>query len=266
MGAILGQSADGQFYVEKIYPGSWASGALRAGDRVIRPRRGDGEREDNAQFIEIVVAGRDGGAERTVRMPVATVTVVDDDITQDGIGYVRITGFQKSTPRELNEKLQMLSRMGGLKALIVDLRGNPGGLFTASVEVAERLLPEGIIVTTQGQTFNRTYASQSGLAALDVPMFVLTDGDTASAAEIVAGALKENQRAVLIGQPTYGKGTMQQVLQLAAGNVRITLARFFTPRGHPYQGVGVAPHILESVNPQKVALEQARQALMMMRP
>src|SRR5207302_2633129 len=123
--------------------------------------------------------------------------------------------------------------------------------------------PEGIIVTTQGQTFNRSYSSQSGLSALDVPLYVLTDGATASAAEILAGALKENQRAILIGQPTYGKGTAQQVLQLAAGNVRITLARFFTPRGQPYQGVGVAPHILESVNPQEVAIKQARQALMM---
>ena len=262
LGAILRQSADGQFYVERVV-GAWAVNNLREGDRVVRPIRGDGEREDNGQFIEIEIAARDGASARTVRMPVATDSVVNEGITPEGIGYLRITGFQKSTLRELDEKLRMLNAMQGLKALIVDLRGNPGGLFAVGVQVAERLLPEGIIVTTQGQTLNRTYASQSGLSALDVPLFVLTDGDTASAAELLAGALKENQRAVLIGQPTYGKGTMQQVLQLAAGNVRITLARFFTPRGQPYQNVGVTPHILESANPQKVAFEQARQALMM---
>ena len=261
-GVILGTSADGQIYVEEVVPGTWAAGTLRKGDRVTRLVRGDGEKEDNAQLVEIELAARDGAAARTVRMPLALASVVDAELTQDGIGYLRITGFQKTTPRELDEQLMSL-KMSGLKALVVDLRGNPGGLFASGVQVAERLLPEGIIVTTQGQTFNRAYSSQSGPGALDVPLFVLTDGDTASASEILAGALKENQRAVLIGQPTYGKGTMQQVLQLATGGVRITLARFYTPRGQPYQGVGVAPHILESANPHKVAIEQARQTLMM---
>jgi carboxyl-terminal processing protease len=263
LGARIGQNADGQIVVEGIQSGTWAAGTLHEGDRVTRLVRGDGEKEDNSQFVEITLAPRDGTAARTVRMPLALESVLDVGISPEGIGYLRITGFQKSTPRELDEKLMPLNRMNGLKALIVDLRGNSGGLFAVGVQVAERLLPEGIIVTTQGQTLNRTYASQSGMNAIDVPLYVLIDGDTASAAEILAGALKENQRAILIGQPTYGKGTMQQVLQLAAGNVRITLARFFTPRGRPYQGVGIAPHILETVDPQKAALDHARQALMM---
>jgi carboxyl-terminal processing protease len=110
--------------------------------------------------------------------------------------------------------------------------------------------------------FNRTYASHAGMAALTVPLVLIVDGDTASAAEMVAGALKENKRAIIVGHPTYGKGTVQQVLQLSAGGgVRLTLARFFTPVGEPYNGVGVTPHILDSVNPYKIAIEQARQLL-----
>jgi carboxyl-terminal processing protease len=104
------------------------------------------------------------------------------------------------------------------------------------------------------------------MTAFDFPLILLVDADTASAAELLAGALKENQRAFLIGQRTYGKGTVQTVLQLSsAGGMRITLARFFSPRGEPYNGLGVAPHIVESMNPREMALEHAKSILAMQR-
>jgi carboxyl-terminal processing protease len=265
LGVILSVSAEGQHFVDRLMPNTWAASSLKVGDRIVRWGRGDGEREDSAQLIEIEVTSRGDMMPRTIRMPMLMNSVVDAEVLTGAIGYLRITGFQKTTPHELEEAMLRL-KMGGAKALVIDLRGNPGGLFQVAVQIAERFLPEGIIVTTQGQAapFNRTYASHSGMAALDVPIVAIVDSDTASAAEILAGALKENKRAILVGQPTYGKGTIQQVLQLSAGGgVRLTLARFFTPIGDPYNGIGVTPHILEPGDSLKAAIEQARQLLMM---
>jgi carboxyl-terminal processing protease len=135
-----------------------------------------------------------------------------------------------------------------MRVLVIDLRGNPGGLFAAAVQVAERFLPAGVIVSTHGQlrAYAKMYVAQNPLTATDVPLVVLVDGDTASAAEVVAGALKENDRAFLVGQPTYGKGSIQKLLTLQAGaGLNLTLARFYSPRGQPFAGAGVAPHLVE---------------------
>ncbi|MFL5342005.1 MAG: S41 family peptidase [Gemmataceae bacterium] len=265
-GAILGTSADGHLFVARVVPNTWASSVgLKDGERV-EFRRGDGEKEDSSLLVEIDVYGRDESTPRALKLPTLTTSVAEYGVSPEGVGFLRLTGFLKNTPQELEDAVQNM-KMQGLKALILDLRGNPGGLFAVAVQVAERFIPEGIIVSTQGQAgpYNRTYSSHSGMAAWDMPLFVLVDGDTASAAEMLAGALKENRRAVLIGQPTYGKGTMQQVLQLAAGGgVRITLARFFAPNGQAYNGVGVSPQFpVSPAEARDVAHSQAVRALMM---
>jgi carboxyl-terminal processing protease len=147
-----------------------------------------------------------------------------------------------------------------MKALVLDLRDNPGGLFEVAVEVAKRFLSSGVIVSTQHQDpkLNMVYHARNP-AALTLPLVVLVDGDTASAAEVLAGALKENKRARLVGQTTYGKGCSQGLLPLPpvgqlklprepggrpTGGLRITVARFFSPTGYPYSGRGVVPHLL----------------------
>jgi len=132
--------------------------------------------------------------------------------------------------------------------LILDLRCNPGGVFAAAVQVADRFLPAGVIVSTQGQlaAFTKTYLAQNPVTAVDTPLVVLVDAETASAAEVVAGALKENERALLVGQATYGKGSIQKLLALrAGGGLYLTLARFYAPRGQPFGGIGVTPHLIE---------------------
>src|SRR5262249_27258542 len=157
---------------------------------------------------------RAGGMRRALKLPDSLPSVFDVEVFPGGIGYLRLTSFQPTTLAELEKALADLhararmSGMGELRALILDLRDNPGGLFPVSVQVAERFLPEGIIVTTQGQgsAYNRTFESHSGMSAVDVPLFILINSETASAAEVLAGALKDNLRATLIGQPTYGKG------------------------------------------------------------
>jgi Peptidase family S41 len=172
------------------------------------------------------------------------------------VAIMQITHFQPSTPQEVDAELKNMAMMGTVRALVLDLRGNAGGLFTAAVKTAERFLPGGIIVTAQGQTdeSNKVYTSMGGNAATDLPMVVLVDGETASAAEVLAVALRDNRRAKLIGTATFGKGTVQKVISFTTAEemdpngkthpraaVRITLARLIAPSGNPITGVGVTP-------------------------
>ncbi len=267
LGAIVATLPDGQYLVERVVAESWAATEFREGDRIVRLGRHTETRDEpEPVLIEIDVIRRGDRIARTVRVPVSQRTVANVDLRSDGVGYLRITGFQSSTPHEVVEEVLQL-RAQGMKSLVIDLRGNAGGLFISAVRVAERFLPMGVIVTAHGQRppFNRAYESRSGMDAFDFPVVVLVDSDTASAAEVLAEALKENQRAVLVGQPTYGKGTLQCVLQLApAGGLRLTLARLFGPRGLPIQGAGVVPHVHEPMRDRQkdVALDHARMLVM----
>jgi carboxyl-terminal processing protease len=161
-------------------------------------------------------------------------------------------GFTDTTVQEVDSALkEMAHPQRGVKGLILDLRGNGGGVFDSAIDTARRFLPTGIITSTQHQNpaLNRVYQAKNP-KAFAVPMVVLVDGDTASAAEVLAGALKDNGRATLIGQTTFGKGCTQTVLELPkvgggvpTGGMRLTVARFFSPKGEPYSGRGVIPHI-----------------------
>jgi carboxyl-terminal processing protease len=166
-----------------------------------------------------------------------------------GIGYIKLVSFQKNTPQELRSKLlQLRSQPDGLKALVLDLRGNLGGSFEAGVEVAEQFLADGVIVYTQFTTSRRRTKEEARRAnnpdAVTVPLVVLVDGETASAAEVVAGALKDNNRADLVGQTTFGKGSIQCLVKLDAlkAGMQVTVARFSSPEHVAYDGHGVTPH------------------------
>jgi C-terminal peptidase prc len=167
--------------------------------------------------------------------------------------------------------------MMGVKAVVLDLRGNDGGLFTAAIKTAEQFLPGGIIVTAQGPSddANKVYTSTTGNTASDLPMIVLVDNETASAAEVLAVALRDNRRARLIGTATFGKGTVQKVISFTTAEeidpesgktrpraaVRITLARLIAPGGQPITGIGVAPDQVVPIPAQQMAaaLRQARE-------
>jgi hypothetical protein len=185
-----------------------------------------------------------GAVQGSLNGPSVAALQVEMLNAQLGIGYCRLSAFHKSTAVELDNALAAL-KLQGMKGLILDLRGNPGGLLESAVAVAERFLPDGVVVATQSQvaSFSRTYRASSPDAFM-LPLVILVDGETASAAEIVAGALKDHQRATLVGQPTFGKGSIQRVLKLEAvpSGIRLTLARFFSPSGHAYSE-GVVPHL-----------------------
>jgi carboxyl-terminal processing protease len=207
---------------------------------------------------------------RLVRQPVHVPSVEWEPMPQDGIGYIRILCFQDTTVQELKDAILQL-QSAQMKVLILDLRGNPGGTFRAAVQVAEMFLSEGVIVFTDSpiKKLRGTHRAHNP-DALTLPLVVLIDGETASAAEVLAGALKENQRATLVGAATFGKGTIQCPVALDSipAGIWLTVARFCSPSNQPYSGRGVSPHILAEGNvmgAQRAAAWRAARQFVMMR-
>jgi hypothetical protein len=189
---------------------------------------------------------------------------------RDGIGILRITHFQESTPHELEAWIDTF-KMQGMQVLILDLRDNRGGSVEMAVDVVRRFLPDGAHIASTTGKVNTPYQSYT-MAPLTLPVFVLIDGSTASAAELVAGALKAHKRAELVGQTTHGKNWIQQtvlVSQAPHGAIQITWAQFFLPNT-PDLSKGITPTIPVEATPMNnraldVALERARLLVVLMR-
>ncbi len=181
---------------------------------------------------------------RKIEVPcVDRVAMVDK---QNGVGYVRLTTFQKSTSRDIDAALWKLHKEG-MKILITDLRGNPGGLLTAAVEVADKFISSGTIVSTRGRNAREDADYKAHVPGTwRIPLIVLIDGDSASASEIFAAAIHDTERGTVIGQRSYGKGSVQGIFPLSSSNVgvRLTTAKFYSPKGEPISGRGVTPNIV----------------------
>jgi carboxyl-terminal processing protease len=166
---------------------------------------------------------------------------------EPGYAYIRISQFQEDTSTDLEKKLgDLIKKNGPQKGAVLDLRSNPGGLLTSAVGVSDDLLDSGVIVTTRGRLAdsNMSFSAHPGDLLNGAPLVVLTDNGTASAAEIVSGALKDNHRALIVGRRTFGKGVVQTVLPLDADHaVKITTARYYTPNGTSIQAEGIKPDI-----------------------
>ena len=176
-----------------------------------------------------------------------SVTSVKTREIEPGYAYIRISQFQDDTAPDLEKKLgELIRKNGPQKGAVLDLRSNPGGLLTAAVGVSDDFLNAGTIVTTRGrlQDSNLSFEAHSGDLLNGAPMVVLVDNGTASAAEIVSGALKDNHRALIVGRRTFGKGVVQTVLPLDNDHaVKITTARYYTPSGTSIQAEGIKPDI-----------------------
>lgn len=169
-------------------------------------------------------------------------------LEESGYGYVRITRFSDTTARDVRRALSRLRQeaRGDLRGLVLDLRNNPGGVLEAAVEVADLFLDDGVIVTASGRTPDATFRHEAlpGDLLDGAPIAVLVNASSASAAEIVAGALQENARATLVGSRTFGKGSVQTVMPLAGGQaIKLTTSRYFTPTGGSIQGQGISPDV-----------------------
>ncbi len=189
------------------------------------------------------------------------VRSVRSKVYDDRIGYIRIASFQERTGDDLKKALREIeAKAHPLKGIVLDMRNNPGGLLNQSVEVSDAFLKSGIIVSTRG----RSKSMESKAAAKDdgdeptCPMVVLVNEGTASAAEIVSGALQDNGRAVILGAQTFGKGSVQTVIPLEDGAaLKLTTARYYTPKGRSIQAEGITPDIL--VKPIRPTEEKAEE-------
>jgi carboxyl-terminal processing protease len=198
--------------------------------------------------LTIVRDGEDAPLKITITRDVIRVTSVKSDMLDPGYGYVRISQFQSRTGDNLQEALAKLEDTAGgpLKGLILDLRNNPGGVLSAAVSVSDAFLKDGIIVYTEGRLDDaKLKFNAKPTDILDgAPMVVLVNGGSASASEIVAGALQDHHRAIIMGQKTFGKGSVQTILPMDNGSaLKLTTAKYYTPSGVSIQAKGISPDI-----------------------
>lgn len=256
------KAQDGSLLIVRVIPGSPAEAAgIRANDRIVSvdgratAEISTGEAADLLQgpagsTVRIGVVSPRGDpriltvVRRRVEVPsIDEVQMLEPDT---GLAYLKLTSFQRSTAQDLDATLWRLYRQG-MRSLVVDLRGNPGGLLVSAVEVADVFLEQGTVVTTQGRSphENFTYTAREP-GTWRVPLVVIIDEDSASAAEIFAGAIRDHGRGTIVGTRSYGKGSVQGIFPLgeAAGGLRLTTARFFSPKGRPYSHHGVEPDVI----------------------
>jgi len=263
LGVELKQDDAGLRLVNVLSGGpAWDAG-LRTGDRITHvaglPLKGMGLDEaagklqgEEGSSVELGVLLRSGDARKVslTRRPVEVKSVAQSRIVDaaKGVGYVQLSGFQKNSTEELRTAIAGLERQG-LRYLVLDLRNNPGGLLNVAVDIADLFLDSGTIVTTRGRAANQTavYPAHPG-ALWRMPVAVLVDHDSASASEILAGALKENRRAIVIGERSYGKGSVQSIypLRIASAGLKMTTAKFYSPLDHAYNENGIEPDLAVS--------------------
>lgn len=189
---------------------------------------------------------RDGVAdpiELTITRGKIEIETIEYEMLENNIGYIAISGFDEPTPKQFKDAIKALQKQN-MKGLIIDLRDNGGGLLDAVVEMLDYILPKGMIVYTEDKYGNRDEYRGTDKEVLELPMAVMINGNSASAAEIFAAAMKDYEAATLVGTTSFGKGIVQSILPLTDGTaVKITISRYFTPKGVCIHGEGVTPHV-----------------------
>ena len=232
---------------------------VKAGDTIVKIDNKVAKKlEDAVAFIkgkngtDVVLTLMRQGVEKPfdiklTRRNIETQSVVGE-LLENEYGYIRIKSFQSRTDRELEAQLEKLKKASksGIRGLILDLRNNPGGLLDQAARVADAFLTQGVIVTTRGKegTYEEVKMAQKEGNELDVPMIVLVNAGTASASEIVAGALQDQKKAIVLGTQSFGKGSVQTIIDLDDGSsLKLTIARYYTPNGKSIQAEGIKPDI-----------------------
>ena len=242
--------------ITKVYRGTPSEEAgLLAGDMIVSV---DGLEAVTVSVDELVqnIRGEEGtsvhmviyrpSTEETLEFDVVRrfveLTSVEGEMLENGIAYIEVLEFQSKTDEQFAEMVEEFKAQG-MKGLIVDVRANPGGLLSSVVNMLDYVLPKGMLVYIEDKYGNREEYT-SNPACLDIPMVVLVDQNSASASEIFAGALKDYEYATLVGQTTYGKGIVQNIIPLQDGDaIKLTTAKYFTPNGNYIHEVGIAPDV-----------------------
>ncbi|MDP6446397.1 MAG: S41 family peptidase [Pirellulaceae bacterium] len=270
LGIELKAEGNSLLIVNVITGGPAHEAGMRRGDRIVevdRKTMDDVTTDEAAEMlrgvegstVDVVIVKQDQSSQqvrmmrRRVDVPsIEEVQLIDRDA---GVGYFKLTSFQKNTRNDLDRALWQLHRQG-MRSLIVDVRNNPGGLLPAAIEVADRFISRGIIVSTRGRSPNEDFDYHAnGAGTWRVPLLVLVDGDSASASEIFAGAIRDHDRGDVVGQRTYGKGSVQGIFPLSysRAGVRLTTAKFYSPAGHAISDRGVVPNVDVQIRRKAVA-------------
>ncbi len=276
LGVELKSGPEGGLEIVSVIPGSPAERAnIHAGD-LITEIDGQSIRDMSTDEAASLLTGEEGTAVRVHVLPVHAVAKAnrslsapttrqefDVDVRREhvdvpslekvsivdaayGVAYARIPVFQKTTSRDLEQALWDLHAKG-MRTLVLDLRGNPGGLLTSSVELADKFVAQGRIVSTRGRSAGEDFDYRAHRAGTwRVPLVVLIDDQSASASEIFAAAIRDNRRGTVVGERSFGKGSVQGIFPLgyAGAGIRLTTAKFYSPSGQPISKVGVQPDIV----------------------
>lgn len=258
IGALLGQDPDTMVVtINHIYDGTPAKkSGLKAGDIIVEVNdmeatsmelsklvthiRGE---EGTTVHLKIYREGEDDYLEFDVERAQVDIPTVDSQMLTDEIGYIQVTEFAENTPEQFENAISDLQSQG-MKEMIIDLRDNGGGILESCRQMLDVILPEGVVVYTEDKYGDRENYYSDGDTCLDMPIVILVNGNSASASEIFAGAIRDYEYGTLIGTETFGKGIVQNVRQLSDGSaVKMTIAKYFTPNGDYIHGVGIEPDI-----------------------
>lgn len=208
--------------------------------------------------------GVDQPLELSVEISDVELPSVFSEMLESKIGYIRITQFMEVTPAQFEKAFQEL-KSRGMEKLLIDLRGNPGGLLTSVCSILNDILPEGLIVYTEDKYGNRQEERSEGKSPLDIPLAVLVNENSASASEIFAGAVKDYEVGTIVGTTTFGKGVVQELHPLNDGSaVKLTVSNYYTPKGHSIHEVGIEPDVevkpdLALLNKEEITHEEDNQ-------
>ncbi|HEY5540659.1 MAG TPA: S41 family peptidase [Coriobacteriia bacterium] len=269
IGVVLGENKQGQAYVVEVYPGTPAAKAgIKQNDIFLVI---DGTRQDKWTQDEVVkrVRGPEGTQVKlTLLRPNAnaakpgvevsfTITraMIDYPNTKTkmygNVGYVRLGQFNANAASDMDKAINELTKKGA-KSLVFDLREDPGGLLDQAVDVSSLFIPDGVIVRVDERNKPEVEHSATGHKITDLPLTVLIDGNSASASEITAGALQDYGRATLVGEKSFGKGSVQTIVPLSDGSaVKFTIAHYLTPRKRVINGLGLTPDYVVAMDPMK---------------
>ncbi len=196
---------------------------------------------EGSQIVLSIKRGAEPVLDYTVTRSSIQIKTVAGKMLPGQIGYIRISMFNENTGNDFVQKYQELEQQG-MKAIVLDLRDNPGGLLEESVKVASKFVPKGPVVSVVDRQGNRE-THQSDLAAVKYPTVVLVNGGSASASEIVAGAIQDTGAGTLVGTKTYGKGSVQTLMRLNGGAIKLTIAKYLTPNDRSINGIGIEPDV-----------------------
>ena len=258
IGAGLSQNKDTmQVTITKIYDDAPAQEAgLKVGDTIVKVEDIDATsmelsdlvmriRGEEGTTVHLVVyhEGENEYSEYDIKRAKVNEQSVAGQILEDGIGYIYVSGFEEDTANQFETTISELESQG-MKAMIVDLRNNGGGMLPAVTQMLDDILPEGITVYMEDKYGHRQDCTSSGDTVMNYPMVVLVNEYSASASEIFAGAIRDYNYGTLIGTTTYGKGVVQNTIKLPEGDaIKLTIAKYFTPNGENIQGTGIEPDI-----------------------